>query len=88
MRFEIPTIVALLSSVATASPLSKLQKSARAFLDGRGATLYKEQNAGGDGYAVPGGNGYCTDLDNIYADYDGKVRSFSVEQGYHCDFFL
>jgi len=88
MRFEIPTIVALLGSVATASPLSKVQSSGRAFLDGRGATLYKKQNAGGDGFAIPGNSGYCTDLDNVFGDYDGKVRSFSVEQGYQCEFFL
>lgn len=96
MLFEILTIVALLGSVATASPTKKISTSVSAsvcgslpdFNDGRGASIYKNQTCGGDAFGIPGNSNYCTDLDNIFAQYDGKLRSFRVEKGYQCEFFL
>lgn len=59
--------------------------------DGRGATIFKQQNlqgsqVPGDKTAVPG-NTYCADLSNIFGNWDGKVRSLKVEPGYRCKFF-
>ncbi|KAL7774012.1 hypothetical protein CFE70_003981 [Pyrenophora teres f. teres 0-1] len=89
MLFEIPTIVALLSSIASATPVYKLHADLPSFNDGRGCTIWKNQTCGPDpGFPIPGDSGYCTDLDNLLSDYDGKVRSFRVEKGYQCEFFL
>ncbi|KAE8872380.1 hypothetical protein PTNB73_01531 [Pyrenophora teres f. teres] len=89
MLFEIPTIVALLSSIASATPVYKLHADLPSSNDGRGCTIWKNQTCGPDpGFPIPGDSGYCTDLDNLLSDYDGKVRSFRVEKGYQCEFFL
>ncbi|RMZ70122.1 hypothetical protein GMOD_00000176 [Pyrenophora seminiperda CCB06] len=89
MRFQIPTVVALLGSVAAAAPTSNSNGSVPPpFNDGRGATIYKGQSWSGDGFAIPGNSSYCTNLNNVFSDYDGKVRSFRVEARYQCEFFL
>ncbi|KAH7071906.1 hypothetical protein BKA63DRAFT_554808 [Paraphoma chrysanthemicola] len=54
--------------------------------DGRGATVFKEQNLKGDSTAIPS-NLWCTDLNNIFGGFDYKVRSVIVEKGYRCRFY-
>ncbi|KAA8611850.1 hypothetical protein PtrSN002B_003184 [Pyrenophora tritici-repentis] len=89
MRFEIPTIVALLSSFASAVSVCRPHSKLNPFNDSRGCTIFKDQTCGSDpGFAIPGDSGYCADLNNLFADYDGKVRSFRVEKGYQCEFYL
>ena len=55
--------------------------------DGRGATIYTSPNLTGFSTAIPG-NAYCTDLNNIFGDFDGATRSITTEKGYQCSFFL
>ncbi|EDU47919.1 hypothetical protein PTRG_05012 [Pyrenophora tritici-repentis Pt-1C-BFP] len=89
MRFEIPTIVALLSSFASAVSVCRPHSKLNPFNDSRGCTIFKDQTCGSDpGFAIPGDSGYCADLNNLFADYDGKVRSFRVEKGYQCEFYF
>ncbi|KAF2786226.1 hypothetical protein K505DRAFT_202262, partial [Melanomma pulvis-pyrius CBS 109.77] len=59
--------------------------------DGRGATIWKQQNMIGDivpadQTAVPG-NAWCTNLNNIFGGWDKKVRSLVVQDGYKCQFY-
>jgi hypothetical protein len=30
---------------------------------------------------------WCTDLNNIFGDFDNKVRSMIVEKGFRCRFY-
>jgi hypothetical protein len=34
------------------------------------------------------GNAYCTNLNNIFGDFDGIVRSLEVQAGYRCSFYV
>ena len=52
-----------------------------------GATIYKSKHFAGDSTAIPA-NTWCTDLSDIFGDFDGQVRSLAVEKGYRCQFFL
>ncbi|KAF1942260.1 hypothetical protein EJ02DRAFT_454459 [Clathrospora elynae] len=70
-------ILALLSALVIALP--------KASGDGRGATIWSEKNIQGRSTAIPANN-YCTDMNNIFGDWDGKIRSIRVEAGYSCQF--
>ncbi|KAF2127631.1 hypothetical protein P153DRAFT_387370 [Dothidotthia symphoricarpi CBS 119687] len=81
MRVSI-SILGLMSALVAAAPTAT----------GGGATIYKQQNLavsplGTDSTSIPA-NAYCTDLNNIFGDFDGKVRSLSVEKGVKCQFYL
>ncbi|KAI4927231.1 uncharacterized protein J4E92_006398 [Alternaria infectoria] len=54
--------------------------------DGRGATIFTDKNFNGRSTAIPA-NDFCTDIDNIFGNFDGKIRSVTVEKGYHCKFY-
>ena len=53
---------------------------------GRGATIFTGQNSSGSSTAIPGIS-FCADLTNLYGNFDGKVRSLTVEAGYRCQFY-
>ncbi|KAH8723620.1 hypothetical protein GQ44DRAFT_828020 [Phaeosphaeriaceae sp. PMI808] len=57
------------------------------FNDGRGATICTLTDLRGASTAIPA-NAYCTDLDNIFGNFDGHVRSVQVEAGHQCRFHL
>ncbi|KAH3911704.1 hypothetical protein HBI56_140330 [Parastagonospora nodorum] len=75
------SVVALLSTLVTALP-------APTYNDGRGATIYTSPNFQGDSTFVPGTSSYCGDLNNIFGNFDGRVRSIVVEKGYRCQFYI
>jgi len=58
----------------------------QAAADGRGATIFTNKNFNGRSTAIPA-NDFCTDIDNIFGNFDGKIRSVTVEKGYHCKFY-
>jgi hypothetical protein len=55
--------------------------------DGHGATILTSPNLQGERTGIPG-NAWCTDLNNIFGNFDGKVRSMVVEKGYTCQFHV
>merc|ERR1712137_102159 len=79
----IPT-VALLAGLSAAAPTYKAPATPAA---AAGATIYKSKHFAGDSTAIPA-NAWCTDLSDIFGDFDGQVRSLAVEKGYRCQFFL
>jgi hypothetical protein len=54
--------------------------------DGRGATIFTSIDLKGKSTFIPG-NPYCHDLNKIFGDFDGKVRSIIVRKGFKCRFF-
>ncbi|KAF2623271.1 hypothetical protein BU25DRAFT_478499 [Macroventuria anomochaeta] len=54
--------------------------------DGRAATIYKSANLSGESTFIPANN-YCTNIDNIFGGFDGKIKSLGVEKGSKCDFY-
>ncbi|KAI4649634.1 hypothetical protein J4E93_003954 [Alternaria ventricosa] len=77
MQLFIP-VIALLSTLVAAVPT--------AAADGRGATIFTDKNFNGRSTAIPA-NDFCTDMNNIFGNFDGKIRSVTVEKGYHCKFY-
>ncbi|KAJ4364647.1 hypothetical protein N0V83_009244 [Neocucurbitaria cava] len=72
-------ILALLSALIHALP-------APPNADGRGATLWTLRAFQGSSVAIPA-SAWCTDMNNVFGNFDGKARSLSVEGGYKCQFY-
>ncbi|OAL03057.1 hypothetical protein IQ06DRAFT_346023 [Phaeosphaeriaceae sp. SRC1lsM3a] len=70
------TVVALLSAV-TALPTAVVGAAA----EGQGAIIFTEPERKGDSAMIPG-NAWCTDLSNIFGNFNGRVRSMVVEKGF------
>lgn len=87
------TVVALLSAVTalpTVSlpcyvPLINILMSKQAVVgaaaEGQGAIIFTEPERKGDSAMIPG-NAWCTDLSNIFGNFNGRVRSMVVEKGF------
>ncbi|KAL1795930.1 hypothetical protein ACET3X_006154 [Alternaria dauci] len=82
MQFFVLSI-ALLSTLVSAVPL--LEVSARQA--GAGGIIYKEPNFQGESTYIPS-NLYCTDVNNIFGNFDGKVRSIKSMPGYQCQWYI
>ncbi|KAF1850732.1 uncharacterized protein K460DRAFT_271364, partial [Cucurbitaria berberidis CBS 394.84] len=54
--------------------------------DGRGATIWTSHGFQGASVAIPANN-WCTDMNNLFGDFDGKARSIVVASGYKCQFY-
>jgi hypothetical protein len=67
--------------------LKTLQDSSVPRGDGRGATIFTALQLTGDSTAIPA-NEFCNDLNNIFGNFDGRVRSLAVENGYRCRVYL
>jgi hypothetical protein len=69
------------------SPLITSQALSAPPNDGRGATIFTSLGLQGESTGIPG-NAWCTDLNNIFGNFDCKVRSIVVEKGYTCQFHV
>lgn len=54
--------------------------------DARGATIYKIPNLQGENTSLPANN-YCTDMTNIFGDFNNNVRGLIMEKGVKCIFY-
>jgi hypothetical protein len=54
---------------------------------GAGGIIFKGQNFKGESTFIPG-NSYCTDVNNIFGNFDGKVRSIKSLPGYQCQWYM
>jgi hypothetical protein len=54
---------------------------------GAGGIVFKDKNFKGESTSIPG-NSYCTDLYNIFGNFDGKVRSIQSTPGYQCQWYM
>ncbi|KAF1836428.1 hypothetical protein BDW02DRAFT_567010 [Decorospora gaudefroyi] len=73
-------ILALVCGLVTALP-------SNSSTNGRGATVWKNKKFQGPSTAIPANN-WCTDMNNIFGNWDAKTRSIKVEAGYKCRFYL
>jgi hypothetical protein len=97
MQLFIPVLAllsTLVAAVPTVSPTPRPQRPIslhntnipQASSDGRGATIFKDKNFKGQSTAIPANN-FCTNINNIFGEFDGKIRSLTVEKGYQCKFY-
>ncbi|CAN9430556.1 unnamed protein product [Alternaria alternata] len=82
MQFFLP-FLALLSTLASAAPVVELQTRQ----SGAGGIIFKDQNFKGESTFIPS-NLYCTDVNNIFGNFDGKVRSIKSLPGYQCQWYI
>ncbi|KAH8631446.1 hypothetical protein IG631_13129 [Alternaria alternata] len=82
MQLFLP-FLALLSTLASAAPVVELQTRQ----SGAGGIIFKDQNFKGESTFIPG-NLYCTDVNNIFGNFDGKVRSIKSLPGYQCQWYI
>ncbi|KAH7385429.1 hypothetical protein DE146DRAFT_759667 [Phaeosphaeria sp. MPI-PUGE-AT-0046c] len=76
-------ITGILVTVANALPAVVVGPT----IEGQGAIIFTEPKRQGDSAMIPG-NAWCTDLSNIFGNFDGKVRSMVVEKGFRCRFHV
>ncbi|CAO2653723.1 Nn.00g031340.m01.CDS01 [Neocucurbitaria sp. VM-36] len=72
-------LVALLSALINALP-------AISNGDGRGATIWTLRGFQGSSVAIPANN-WCTDMNNVFGNFDGNARSLTVASSYKCQFY-
>ncbi|KAG9195662.1 hypothetical protein G6011_00783 [Alternaria panax] len=77
------TFLAFLGTLVAAVPTAELQTRQ----SGAGGIIFKDQNLKGESTSIPG-NSYCTDLDNIFGNFDGKVRSIQSAPGFQCQWYI
>ncbi|KAF1952306.1 hypothetical protein CC80DRAFT_495381 [Byssothecium circinans] len=93
--FLLPALLSASAVVAMPASTKLFQRSEycdKSPADGRGATIFKQQDLAGDRVAtdytpIPVTDDFCFNLSSTYGGWYGAARSLVVNDGFKCEFY-